>query len=90
MPPCLAGWANGDVERRYANRRSHFAAIAAGGDYNAYDALCKDPALFLDSYFQVGARCYVWHRAKQQGCGCSFSKASRSHHCRNAPRTGQP
>jgi hypothetical protein len=65
LPACLAGWFNGDVERRYANRRAHFAAISAGGAYDAYDALCKDPALFLDSYFQVSTCWRAWSRAKQ-------------------------
>ena len=43
----------GDNTGRYAKRYAHFTSIASDPTYNAYQALCDDAGLFLDSFLQV-------------------------------------
>lgn len=62
-PAAAAGWkpgATGCPAGRYCRRQAHFAAMAArGAQYDAAAALCKDPALALDSFLQVICGCQL-------------------------------
>lgn len=61
------GWYGGDMTSRYANRQKHFADIAAGNGYDAYNSLKDIGGLFLDSFLQArrpgrgaSSSCLTW------------------------------
>ena len=72
-PANFYSWYGDDYTGRYSNRYAHFTSIASDPSYNAYQALCGDAGLFLDSFLQV---CSVDCKRKP-----AFALAASPHGC---------